>query len=80
MEEIKEAQPKHYIYYKDYNKINDEGCKHLKKAAWNNLTHLELGISSIRKGAIILEISVANILLKLVGGILSVYVLVKTFL
>lgn len=34
-----------YSYdYEGYNKIGPEGCQHMSKAGWKNLTYLELGM------------------------------------
>ena len=39
-----QTRPLYQLCHLEYNKIGDEGCKHLSKAAWINLHTLDLGI------------------------------------
>lgn len=68
---------KYGAYDQALNTISDEGCKHLSKANWPNLTYLCLGTKTMIKGATKLMTKAANFFPKLIGPIYNHYIYVQ---
>ena len=49
------------IVYLEWNNIGDEGCKHLSRVKWNNLTQLDLSKLFSMKNGIKLPMKAAGI-------------------